>query len=372
MNYAQGGLAALHKKAQQLESASRAPDTTLVHMAPNEVMALRQLAMEKYGTDLPRNPKTGLYEAGILSTLLGAGLSFIPGVGPLAAGAIMGAGTALAGGKPKDILMNAIGGYGGAGLGSALQGAAAQGAMAAGVPGADAALQAANPELAKTLAAESAKNATAATAQAAPQMVTDVGAQNAFNTELSNYNLQQQAIGSGGQLPVSRVTSPLALQGYDVGAPRLTGMYDIAQPVTPPTDYPAIPEEMLTKAPTAAPNYADLSVGQKASYAWEHMGKDPWKFMTKEVGTGPTTIVGSSLLEAASQPPEAKKRESTFYDYDYDPDTGTFIERGRSNRPSWQAADGGRVPRSRGGLEDAERINSMAAEMEAAAQRPIT
>ena len=49
-----------------------------------------------HGGSLTINPETGLAEAGflksILPTLIGAGLSFIPGVGPMMAAGLVGGG----------------------------------------------------------------------------------------------------------------------------------------------------------------------------------------------------------------------------------------------------------------------------------------
>lgn len=60
----------LHHAAQHLAAQGRGPDTMLVHMAPNEVKALNNFA-KSHGTHLTINPKTGLPEAGLLSSILG-------------------------------------------------------------------------------------------------------------------------------------------------------------------------------------------------------------------------------------------------------------------------------------------------------------
>lgn len=118
--FAQGGMA---DTARAVRSYGRDDDTMLVHMTPNEVNSLQGLAMA-HGGSLTINPHTGLPEAGflksILPTLLGVGLSMIPGVGPLMAAGIVGGGTALATGDLSKGLMAGLGAYGGAGLGGAL------------------------------------------------------------------------------------------------------------------------------------------------------------------------------------------------------------------------------------------------------------
>jgi hypothetical protein len=123
----------MNQTAQGLASFGRGPDSMLVHMAPGEVKSLQQLAMA-HGGSLTINPDTGLPEAGFLSSLLpmliGAGVSMIPGVGPLMAAGLVGGGYGLATGSLKEGLKAGLGAYGGAGLGSALAGAGVQASVA--------------------------------------------------------------------------------------------------------------------------------------------------------------------------------------------------------------------------------------------------
>ena len=109
--------------AQKLQSEGRNGDSLLVHMTPSEVGGLQALAKANGGS-LTVNPKTGLVEANflesILPTVLGVGLSFIPGVGPLMAAGLVGGGTALATGNIEKGLMAGLGAAGGAGLGGAI------------------------------------------------------------------------------------------------------------------------------------------------------------------------------------------------------------------------------------------------------------
>lgn len=117
----------LQLAAQHLASRGRGPDTTLVHMAPQEVAGLQALAKAHGGT-LTTNPDTGLPEAGFLSSIL-----------PMVAGAFLGpaglgltamqaglAGAALgtvATGSLQRGLMAGLGAYGGAGLAGSIMGA---------------------------------------------------------------------------------------------------------------------------------------------------------------------------------------------------------------------------------------------------------
>jgi len=97
-------------------------------MTPGEVAGLQALA-RAHGQTLTINPETGLPEAFSLKSLLpmiaGAGLSMIPGVGPVMAAGLVGGGTALATGSLQKGLMAGLGAYGGAGIGGALSGAGA-------------------------------------------------------------------------------------------------------------------------------------------------------------------------------------------------------------------------------------------------------
>ena len=106
--------------AKHLASHGRHGDTQLVHMSKGEVKALRGLA-QIHGGDLSINPKTGLPEAGFLSsilpTVLGiAGNAMFPGSGLLIAGGI-GLATAAITGDLGQGLMAGLGAWSGAGLG---------------------------------------------------------------------------------------------------------------------------------------------------------------------------------------------------------------------------------------------------------------
>ena len=68
----------MQQMAQGLASLGRGQDSMLVHMTPGEVHGLQSLAMA-HGGSLTINPKTGLPEAGFLSSIL-----------PMAAGLMLG------------------------------------------------------------------------------------------------------------------------------------------------------------------------------------------------------------------------------------------------------------------------------------------
>jgi hypothetical protein len=110
--------------AQQMQNYGRNGDSMLVHMTPDEVGGLQQLAMA-HGGSLTINPDTGLPEANflkkLLPTLLGAIAAPLTGglINPMTAGLLVGAGqTALTGDIRKGLLAG-LGAFGGASLGGA-------------------------------------------------------------------------------------------------------------------------------------------------------------------------------------------------------------------------------------------------------------
>ena len=125
--------------ASLLASRGRGGDTMLVHMAPEEVAGLRQLALA-HGGDLEVNPDTGLYQANflkkILPMIIGAVLPGVPVLGDLAktvgfgsqalgSALLVGGATALIEGDLKKGLMAGLGAYSGATLREGFQAAAA-------------------------------------------------------------------------------------------------------------------------------------------------------------------------------------------------------------------------------------------------------
>jgi hypothetical protein len=121
VNYPSGGIASL------LSAQGRDGDSMLVHMSPNEVRGLQNLAMAAGGS-LSINPETGLYEASflkkLLPTIIGAVLTPLTGglINPLTAGAIVGGVEGIRTGDLGKGLMAGLGAYGGAGLASGLAG----------------------------------------------------------------------------------------------------------------------------------------------------------------------------------------------------------------------------------------------------------
>jgi hypothetical protein len=106
--------------AKHLESQGRGNDSHLVHMTSGELQSLRGLA-KAHGGDITINPKTGLPEAGFLSsilpTVLGVAGAAMGIPTPLLIGGIGLAATALTGDITQG-LMAGLGAWSGAGLAS--------------------------------------------------------------------------------------------------------------------------------------------------------------------------------------------------------------------------------------------------------------
>ena len=113
-NFAEGGLASA---AQNLAARGRYGDSTLVHMAPEELSGLRALARAQ-GNDLTINPRTGLPEAFSLKKLFKAAsfvLPFVPipglfGMSSLLTKSILSGVAAGASAKGKFDFKQALGG----------------------------------------------------------------------------------------------------------------------------------------------------------------------------------------------------------------------------------------------------------------------
>jgi hypothetical protein len=156
----------LHNTANYLKTKGRGRDTELVHMSPREIKGLQALALA-HGGSLTVNPETGLVEAGFLERILpmvaGAALSFVPGVGPFAAAALVGGGYGVATGSVEKGLMAGLGAYGGAGLAGSLSAmggqAAAQAGQQAAVKGFETTAQEAVAQGSQEVAKEAAKTA---------------------------------------------------------------------------------------------------------------------------------------------------------------------------------------------------------------------
>lgn len=220
--FAEGGVA---RAAERASDMGRYGDTMLVHMNPTEVRGLQALA-EMQGTSLTVNPITGMPEAfslgklfkSMLPTLLGAGLTFIPGIGPLAAAGIVGAGSTALTGDIRKGLMAGLGAYGGASLAGALAPAAAGNVAAGAAAGGGGASQLVAQNAAK-IGAENA--AVEAAKQGVVAAGTDVAAKTAAETALKEALANQ----------VTKAPGFLAKFGAEAAGGLGTGMLAKAAPM---------------------------------------------------------------------------------------------------------------------------------------------
>jgi hypothetical protein len=221
--------------AQHLASKGRGPDTTLVHMAPQEVAGLQALARAHGGT-LTTNPDTGLPEAGFLRAILPmvAGAALGPaglGLTAMQAGLAAGALGTLATGSLSRGLMAGLGAYGGAGLMGSVMGAGTGALSASAVPavtGADFAGQAASlsGDAAAALNPGAVAPAAVAPAAVAPAAVAPVP----FNAmPIADQNVLAQSFGAdmypaaATAAPSSAAASAAQAAAPSAGAGTLTG-----------------------------------------------------------------------------------------------------------------------------------------------------
>jgi hypothetical protein len=302
----------LQLAAQHMASRGRGPDSTLVHMAPQEVAGLQALA-KAHGGSLTINPDTGLAEAGflknILPTLIGVGLSVASGgaLTPLMAAGITGAGYGLASGSLSKGLMAGLGAYGGAGLAGGLMGAGAAGAGAAGAS-----------EMAATQA-----------------------------------GLQQNAL-TGLGVPSSAAAGTGSMSfAPDMGANILGSAPTAAGPMSVPVSTgqlaSGIPQvATATPMPTAPVSMADKFA--QAGRGFESVMENPMDFATKENMKYGLAAAAPMLFQDPEQQAEREKEKA--YQYSYDPGrvedpqagyTGAYTGERTYFKPSFvrTAADGG-------------------------------
>ena len=223
----------LQQAAQHLAAQGRGKDTTLVHMTPNEVRGLQQIAMAAGGS-LSVNPSTGLPEAGFLEDMMpmiiGAGL--IAATGGAAAPAVMGMSMptmiglgvggvqALRTGNLMEGVKAGLGAYGGAGLAGGLMGAgvgAAQNAAVASAPTSAVGSGLTQQGLANQAAAEATKTALANPLATAGQGIQGLGTE----------------AGRAGFMSSMGGVSGLAKTGLAAAAPMLMTEPEDPPPITP-------------------------------------------------------------------------------------------------------------------------------------------
>jgi len=254
MNYAQGGLPSL---VNNMASRGRYGDSMLVHMSPQEVQGLQQLAMAN-GTSLSVNPYTGMPEAFSLKKMFKKIAKFVAPILPFVP--IPG----LAGLSPlitKALLSTAVGGFSGKkggfdlkrGLMSGLTtygiGSLAQGAGAAG--GLEAPKQLASnidPSVLEGMDASQVANAVAAPVPAGPDftpgtMMDPISGNVLPPVEAPGKFLAEMPQGSGFMDYVKQTGENIQTAGkglYDTvtGAPGARAAFTSGQAINPFTDKP--------------------------------------------------------------------------------------------------------------------------------------
>lgn len=342
---AEGGLAA----AKRTQDAGRGPDSMLVHMAPQEVAGLQALAMA-HGGSLTINPKTGLPEAGFLSsllpTLVGAALTVGSGgtLTPLMAAGIVGGGTALATGSLKKGLFAGLGAFGGGSMGL--------GFSAAGAPGTVEALAAPASEAATLTPLEVAQSNI-------DRAVLDSGitAEQALNQGMAGSQTAQSAFNTA--------QNALSTSGYPVTSPM-----DIAQArVVPGTVYPGAAAQPIMPEGIGA-NFEQAGKGLKNVFqfgpkgsAAQLAGESARTAFSNEAGLGSISSAFSPLSTVEPEPLARRKAYIRPYDVNvvnrsaemaplYGPGSTSgreMVSYNFSPRPIYEAAAGGLMDISRDG-----------------------
>ena len=313
----------LHNIAQHMQGAGRGQDSMLVHMTPGEVQGLQKLALA-HGGSLTINPKTGLPEAGFLSSLLPmiAGFALGPagmGLTAMQAGLATAAVGTLATGSLSKGIMAGLGAYGGAGLGAGLGavGAAAGAAPAASTLGsmAPGAAQSTFPSMIPNITA-SPLTGSALT----PGMATSggfaglpsatLGGPNMASTMFANTGPAASAVAPVPRIPLEKVAMPKVREV--IMAPQMPA----AQPARsvmfgggsadPSVKLGYTPSDQLSaqQNPTLAGLKASTSNGLQGV-------KDLYSAMEKESPYS-GMAAGYSLMSALNQPPPSPTRKKSL------------------------------------------------------------
>jgi hypothetical protein len=296
----------LHALANHLQQAGRGDDKVLIHMTPKEVNGLQSLAMA-HGGSLTINPQTGLPEAGFLSrllpTIIGAGLMLIPGMQPLGAAAITGAGYGIAKGSLKEGLMAGLGAYGGAGL-------------TAGLNTAGAAATGANTAANATNIVPSAQGAAAAnnlSSSYSGANVVNAGSNTGALSASQPLNLSQPIIRN---YPVADLPNASAVMSRGFATPLQATEVALKAPVAVAPDVATVAaKEAATKV--APVNFDNIKAGfGKATNSWDDL-KSVWKETPTGTGYG-LAATGMGIMQDAQNKGIGPTKASDSYIRPYD------------------------------------------------------
>jgi hypothetical protein len=337
----------LYRAARHLAEQGRGPDTHLMHVTGNEIGALGRLHPSG---KLPRNPSTGLPEAGffedILPSLVGIGLNFIPGVGPMLSAAASGLTSAAVTGDLGKGIMSGLLSYGAGNILNA-------GAEAAVKPGLDAAAS-------STAAANIAKDAASSIApQTASQAVSGMN----FGDKLSNF--ATGVTESPGQFASSLTSNATkTLIPFGIGAAGTFGAQEPMQVPKEPTSA-ELQRRYPEQAPTprtlfAAPEGYDPGVDEPFDYFRFASGGEVDSYATgggisglyakggiadpNPVAATKANIVAEAKMAILDHHPKAKDALRRFAE--------TFGEDALKDLTNSLSSMGGRIRGAGGGLDD--------------------
>lgn len=289
----------LQLAAQHMASRGRGPDTTLVHMAPQEVAGLQALA-KAHGGSLTTNPDTGLPEAGFLSSILPmviGGALAATGVGAPMAAMMVGGGYGLATGSLSKGLMAGMGAFGGAGLAGGLMGAGT-GALSS---------------AAGTAAANAVTPVTAVAAEAAPAVLEGVGA-NAANAATQSGVGFMNATNQGVLNAISPGASATPINAASMvtqATPTITQAPVLSQQAADIGNIYAQEQAAQNAVGTALKSNTGFSAGLS------ELGKDPSRFMTMQ---NAKYAMAAGLPMLMQEPEKAAQKPSEKpWMYSYDP-----------------------------------------------------
>lgn len=281
--------------AKHLESQGRGNDSHLVHMTTGELQSLRGLA-KAHGGEITINPRTGLPEAGFLSsilpTVLGVAGAAMGIPTPLLIGGIGLAATAITGDIGKG-LMAGLGAWGGTSLGQSIMGAAGEAAkQGVGHLGGNIAKEVTDDALLAATKNVSgvADDVVMNTAQSLPSGGTgQIGSFTQYPNAIAGRNVADVGLSNipmaGGQAGMAN-SFPAAMGGSGVGTF---------------ADKPSFFDSLFTMDKTAPDRF-------KAG--WEAVKKEPWEFVKKN----PFEVAGAAypfvneLLKPPTYKPEEKEK----------------------------------------------------------------
>lgn len=282
--------------AQHLASRGRGPDTTLVHMAPQEVAGLQALAKAHGGT-LTVNPDTGLPEAGflknLLPTIIGFGIQATTGIPAWAIGLGLGAAETARTGSLGKGLMAGMGAYGGAGLGAGIAGTGAQ-----------------------ALGAETAAGMMGANQAAAmmPQTAQQLGASFASDMAAQGIN------------PVAQAAAQAVPAGFEQFAPSATNFGAFGEaPIQAAEAIQQVAPQTVTQAPqvysptqieeAVAERMKSASAADKLSAGLGAYANDPSALLNKDMARAGIAGLAPALLATPS--PALYRGSKPEYEYTY-------------------------------------------------------